>query len=298
MDRLKLLATKLLRDSHCDAVAVGLLDFNNHTFHCFEVMEGDIDSHTEGIYFDLASLTKPLTNSFVHIANNINDPKLELLLNHRAGLPSWGLLSTSNWKEQLLSYPIKESETNYSDFSANRYMLEVEKQLDQSYPDIVYKNFAGQIYNWLTLPESKVVLQNGYYVGKANFGKVHDPNAYNIKEFMSHAGLFGTIESVCRALVEFDKEYDLLGKMDIPSPYRFFNGFDTVANPDSTLAGAGCGPHTFGHLGFTGTSFWIDPSKKVGHVILTNSTKYHWFSKKELNQFRRELGEKVWADQT
>ena len=48
---------------------------------------------------------------------------------------------------------------------------------------------------------------------------------------------------------------------------RFILGFDTVQNPSNTLAGAGCSDSCFGHLGFTGTSFWIDAKKEIGHII-------------------------------
>jgi CubicO group peptidase (beta-lactamase class C family) len=296
MDNIKLSAAEFLIDSHSDAVAVGIIDFSDHTFNSFELLDGDIRRPgKDGIYFDLASLTKPLTNSFVHIAENIKDKNLELLLNHRAGIPSWGLLSTSNWKEQILSYDIKESETLYSDYSANRYMLEVEKLTGKEYKDLVFKNFRGHIIHWLDLPASKLTLQNGYYHKKPNIGKVHDPNAFNIKEFMSHAGLFGTIDGVCRALVEFDRVHQLIDKMNQDCEHRFLNGFDRVLDPNNTLAGKGCGKRTFGHLGFTGTSFWVDPEKKLGQVILTNATKYYWYDKKELNEFRKIVGEEVWS---
>jgi CubicO group peptidase (beta-lactamase class C family) len=77
--------------------------------------------------------------------------------------------------------------------------------------------------------------------------------------------------------------------------HRFAYGWDRVENPGNTLAGAGCGPSTFGHLGFTGTSIWIDPEKGLGHVILSNATKYHWYDKVGLNDIRRAIGEKVWS---
>ena len=43
-------------------------------------------------------------------------------------MPAWGLLPNFGWKEQILNYSIKESETLYSDFSALRVMLELEKK--------------------------------------------------------------------------------------------------------------------------------------------------------------------------
>jgi CubicO group peptidase (beta-lactamase class C family) len=51
---------------------------------------------------------------------------------------------------------------------------------------------------------------------------------------------------------------------------------------------------TFGHLGFTGTSIWIDPQKKKGHVILTNATKKYYYDRQGLNDLRRQIGEAIW----
>lgn len=302
MDKIKLLAAEFLLDNcdNCDAIAIGILNFKDHTFDSFELLDGDISPNNGGIYFDLASLTKPLTNSFVHIANSINDEKLNLLLNHQAGLPAWGLLSRSNWKEQILSYPILESNALYSDFSAIRYMLEVEKKLERSYKNLVFENLSDQIYFWKDLTEDKLTLQNGYHRQKPNFRGVHDPNAYNIGSFMPHAGLFGTIEGVCKSLLYFARDYSLLDIMQNISrkknEARFFLGFDTVSDPINTLAGSGCSEFTFGHLGFTGTSFWIDPVKKIGHVILTNATKNYWYQKTLLNQYRKDIGKAVWEN--
>ena len=82
------------------------------------------------------------------------------------------------------------------------------------------------------------------------------------------------------------------------SQNRFENGWDRVEDPSSTLAGAGCSNRTFGHLGFTGTSIWIDSVKKLGHVILSNATKNYWYDKKSLNIYRRNLGKLVWENQS
>ena len=76
--------------------------------------------------------------------------------------------------------------------------------------------------------------------------------------------------------------------------HRFSYGWDRVENPANTLAGVGCGAYSFGHLGFTGTSIWIDPDRMIGHVILSNATKNHWFDKVGLNSIRRAVGEYVW----
>ncbi len=297
MDKLIQRSHELTIDSSCDGVAVGIIDFEKNSYRSFEVCNGITNIEKAEIYFDLASLTKPLTNSFVKIAENINDKDLDLVLNHRGGIPAWGLLSKSDWREQILSYPIKESDTLYSDFSALRFMLEIENQTKKSYQDLVFKNLDPDIKFWMDLEGSEHCLQNGFYHGKQNVGVVHDPNAFNLATFTSHAGLFGTVDGVVKSLIQFNKDHNLLDEMHSllgKDHHRFINGFDTVSDPENTLAGKGCSARTFGHLGFTGTSFWIDTEKKLGHVILSNSTKYYWYDKKELNSFRTEIGQLIW----
>ena len=122
MNKIREATETFCKHSDCDAVAVAKLDFNNHSFESVLVFDEKIELDNKKIYFDLASLTKPLTNSLVRIANYIDDTDLNLVLNHRGGLPAWGLLSNKNWKEQILSYKIQSSETLYSDFSALRFM--------------------------------------------------------------------------------------------------------------------------------------------------------------------------------
>jgi serine-type D-Ala-D-Ala carboxypeptidase len=46
-------------------------------------------------------------------------------------------------------------------------------------------------------------------------------------------------------------------------------GFDGKSEVGSS-AGAHCSMAAFGHLGFTGTSLWIDPEQSVAVCLLTN----------------------------
>ena len=75
---------------------------------------------------------------------------------------------------------------------------------------------------------------------------------------------------------------------------RFILGFDRVTDPENTLAGKGASLNTFGHLGFTGTSFWIDLEKMKGSVILTNATQTYWYERSGLAQLRKALGSAIW----
>ncbi len=267
-----------------------MIDFNQKTIEVVEVGE-------DGTYFDLASITKPLTNSLSYfLSPTFFSPELLLCLNHRAGIPSWGLLPVPGWKAQVLSYPIKESETLYSDISALRVLLELEKK------GIKEKQLCESIWDkemiyWLDLPSGAKTLQTGIVNGEPNFGQVHDPNARAIREFCSHAGIFATIQGTCRTFLNFEEKTGFISKVrsDLTlHSHRFSFGWDRVSDPNNTLAGKGCGPYTFGHLGFTGTSFWVDPDKRVGQVLLTNATKKHWFDKNVLNDMRRAIGETIW----
>jgi CubicO group peptidase (beta-lactamase class C family) len=295
VDKYLAYANEFLEKSNSDGVAVAILDFKSNDFKHFELENKKVNKGEGTIYFDLASLTKPLVNGFSYISESISDPKLELLVNHRAGLPAWGLLPKSGWRDQIMAYDIAESKTEYSDFSALRYMLELEKLTGKTAQDICKKNTNDKIVFWKDL-KNEHVLQNGFIEKCSNFGKVHDPNAYNLDVFTSHAGLFGTIDGLANSIIDFNQKHDLLGKFKTKSESRFKCGFDTVENTENTLAGNGCSSTTFGHLGFTGTSLWIDPELEVGHLILSNATKLYWFDKKELNILRKKIGSLVWEN--
>jgi hypothetical protein len=292
--------SSLLRFGPMDAVAVGIINFKTESFDCFEMLNRNGVSKVSfdpRIFFDLASLTKPLTNSLSYFLRPEAFSKDMLLcLNHRGGIVSWGLLPCSGWKEQIRSYRIHESETLYSDFSALRVMLELEAN------GINQKDLCSSVWDektvfWSDLPRDAFCLQTGFKDAIPNFGKVHDPNAWTVKNFCSHAGLFASVDSLCRTLVNYQKKTSFISKVqdDLNThKNRFVFGWDRVENPNNTLAGRGCGPSTFGHLGFTGTSIWIDPDRMQGHVILSNAVKNHWFDKANLNDLRRAVGELVW----
>jgi CubicO group peptidase (beta-lactamase class C family) len=112
-------------------------------------------------------------------------------------------------------------------------------------------------------------------------GEVHDDNTYAMGGVSGQAGLFGTVDGVA-AVAEAWLHSSLSGsglfdsrlvaqfwtKSAVPDSTRAL-GFDTPSPRDSQ-AGGGFGPRTVGHLGFTGTSLWIDPDRGLTVVLLTN----------------------------
>ncbi len=112
-------------------------------------------------------------------------------------------------------------------------------------------------------------------------GAVHDENAYAVGGIEGHAGLFGSVFSVYRLLWALMQAYHEGDDSEIfqRDLVRLFLtrdekigralGFDAPARSDSS-AGKYFSSESVGHLGFTGTSFWMDLKKKIIVVLLTN----------------------------
>jgi hypothetical protein len=284
---------------HFDSLAVGIIDFKKKSFDSFE-LQANVFSSNPYLYFDLASLTKPLTNSAVYLKYpQYFDQSTLLLLNHRAGLPMGGLLSRFNWREQLEAYQIAESSSLYSDYSSLRCMLEIEKKSGKTLRELCSYYFDPELVFWKDLPAGAFCPETGVRNKKIICGEVHDNNCFNISEFISHAGLFATIGGLCRSLLNLEEQTLFCEQVEKIFPLqksedRFILGFDRVTDLENTLAGMGCSKFTFGHLGFTGTSFWIDLEKKKAAVILTNATQSYWYERSGLAELRKNLGSAIW----
>lgn len=112
-------------------------------------------------------------------------------------------------------------------------------------------------------------------------GVVHDDNAWALggHGLCGHAGLFGTADDIARFGAELlDALAGRSGWLDPPWIRRLVAprpggslraGFDS-RSPGGSAAGDRAGADTFGHLGFTGTSFWCDPAARAVTVLLAN----------------------------
>lgn len=288
----------LMQNQNFDTLAVGLVDFKTHEIHSYLYHDkrGILE---QNLFFDLASMTKPLTMGAAFIKHNeLRTKEIQLLIEHRAGLPAWSILSRDNWKEHIEAFPIKESKTEYSDLSALRVKIEMEMIAKKDIKELCHYYWDSELMHWMDLDGQNCV-ETGFRRGHVIKGEVHDPNAYNLPTFCSHAGMFGTIEGVCRSLLNLDREVNLLSTMKKniehkPADQRYCWGWDTVQNSEDTLAGPGASKMVFGHLGFTGTSMWIDSEKQKGIVILSNATQNYWYQKEGINHIRRTLGTQFW----
>lgn len=107
-------------------------------------------------------------------------------------------------------------------------------------------------------------------------GQVHDDNCWSMGGYAGHAGAFGTAADVlqfARACMSgFFSPMTLQvmwTRVARPEGCERTPGWDTPSGPEPS-AGRHFGPGSIGHLGFTGTSLWIDPAAGIAVTLLTN----------------------------
>lgn len=111
----------------------------------------------------------------------------------------------------------------------------------------------------------------------------HDERAYFMGGIAGHAGLFSTAEDISKYAfmllnggsyggenVIDEEVVSLFTSHQSPLNHRGL-GFDRKSEGFSS-AGELTGSQTFGHLGFTGTSLWIDPDENIAIILLANRT--------------------------
>jgi len=149
-------------------------------------------------------------------------------------------------------------------------------------PDAVRRRFAAT--------------ENCPWRGRIVWGEVHDPNASVMGGVAGHAGLFATADDVLsyaqqlvdvwhgrsevfpRALVRAAFE-----RQQLPPESDWALGWDTPTKGASS-SGAYFSERSVGHLGFTGTSLWIDLEREAIVVLLTN--RIHLVAKRSQYKLR------------
>ena len=220
---------------------------------------------------------------------------LRQALRHETGLPAWrNFYVECNGHRQSLAESLQRALGNgfnrqpqnqnhselYSDIGFMILGRLIEKnagrQLNEEWAD-----FAKSVgfNNFLSLGSSAMIdgrraVPTAYchLRGRELVGEVHDENAWAMGGFTGHTGLFGSGPSIC----EFMQK---LWQSDIGNKIIMAN-FDQAGSSGESLLGwrkgrdssssafalgRGCG-----HLGFTGTAFWVDPQSLAFAVVLTN----------------------------
>ncbi len=143
--------------------------------------------------------------------------------------------------------------------------------------------------------------------GRLVHGEVHDENASVMRGIAPHAGLFSSVRDCARFARLWLNEGVLDGKRHLASEtIRMFRkrdnraagsswalGWDTVT-PGASTSGQYFSAESYGALGFTGTSIWIDPGAEIAVVLLTNRvhpTRENWGIKRLRPEFHDAVRE-------
>jgi CubicO group peptidase (beta-lactamase class C family) len=263
---------------------------------------------SETTVFDLASLTKPIVTAPLtlkwHETKRLNlealvssslpafvrqeEMTLRHLLSHTSGLPAYLPIheefhgSQKSYQEiknrfieeiQQVALEARVGEKRiYSDlgFILLGFILE---NIGQERLDTLFRQEIVQEWNltgldFHRLPFSGDVRETAAtetcsWRNKTLQGEVHDDNAYVLGGVAGHAGLFGNAGAVEKFIHSFWQRWNE-GKNFNPDL-----GWDRVSRPQSQ-AGTFFGPQAFGHLAFTGCSFWLDPADQKYVILLSN----------------------------
>lgn len=135
-------------------------------------------------------------------------------------------------------------------------------------------------------------------------GEVHDERAWFMDGVSGHAGLFGSVRDIAtysylllNGGMYGGRQYlspetiDLFIGERSPLNRRGY-GFDRKSRGFST-AGSLTSELTFGHTGFTGTSFWVDPEEDISIILLTNRTYPSRTYGSEISRVRARIADAV-----
>ena len=221
------------------------------------------------------------------------------LLGHRAGLPAWkdlvfalpeprsaGSAEARYAVRALVRMAARERDVRrgveYSDLGYLLAGMLLEERLGL---DLAAQTGLGGVF----LPEvvGRQVAPTGWCPWRRRevaLGEVHDPNAWVLGGVAGHAGLFGTAAGVgrwARGLLRRSRgeatgcRLDAIAQ-DVVSAFwareqggSWVLAWDTKSETGSS-AGTRISHDSVGHLGFTGTSVWIDRRRDLVVVLLSN----------------------------
>lgn len=114
-------------------------------------------------------------------------------------------------------------------------------------------------------------------------GEVQDENASVMGGVAGHAGVFSTAQDLAlfansmmsgssdsRSLLRPETLAMFTRRESTPEGTSRALGWDTPSQPSQS--GRHLSPDSYGHLGYTGTSLWIDPARQLSITLLTNRT--------------------------
>lgn len=249
---------------------------------------------------DRFNLDQPLVDLLPSFAGD--DPRrrlvtLRMLLAHSSGLPAYVklFLNARNKEEllrQALEVPLASDPGSRAEYSDIGFIL-LGEVLERLTAEPLDKFCKREIFNPLELVTMMFNPPRHPYKGwsvpteddrtfrhRLIQGEVNDENASVMDGVAGHAGCFSTVLDVSvfaqcilqggSPLVKKETLEIFTRRQDSPSGTSRALGWDTPSQPSQS--GRYFSSRSYGHLGYTGTSLWIDPDRQLSVTLLTNRT--------------------------
>jgi CubicO group peptidase (beta-lactamase class C family) len=251
----------------------------------------------------LLDLEAPVTAIVPEFAGQLtdNDPRrgevnLRMLLAHSSGLPAYEkLFLRARTREDLLqtafSTPLAAApgaRAEYSDIGFIILGAVLERLADESLDVFCQREIFGPLGMTHTTFKPSSALKHSIpptaddrtFRHRIIQGEVQDENASVLGGVAGHAGLFSSAEDLAIfAHAVLNGGYPILRSSTIelfsrresaPEGTSRALGWDTPSAPSQS--GKYFSSRSFGHLGYTGTSLWIDLERQLSISLLTNRT--------------------------
>lgn len=252
---------------------------------------------------DLDARLGDLLPGFVVGASSREKIKVTLrsLLAHSSGLPGYGQLfaahsTSAGVMRGALQTPLEAPPGTRAEYSDIGFIL-LGKALEVLAGDLLPRFFAREIAAPLGLASTRFcpppdwrdgippTEHDYWYRNRVIQGEVQDENCYALGGASGHAGLFSNALDVLKFAAcilsggKTETGFQLFRSSTVelfaarhsePAGTTRALGWDTPGDPSS--AGKYFSPRSIGHLGYAGTSLWIDPERLLAAVLLTNRT--------------------------
>jgi CubicO group peptidase (beta-lactamase class C family) len=221
---------------------------------------------------------------------------LHMLLAHSSGLPAYEkLFLKARDRDELLGAalhtPLKHepgSTAEYSDIGFIILAAALERLAQDALDHfcrheifgplgMAHTTFDPPLHWWSMIPPTA---DDQGFRQRIIQGEVQDENASVLEGVAGHAGLFATAQDLAifahtmllggRPIVRPTTLALFTRRESAPANTSRALGWDTPSVPSQ--AGKYFSDHSFGHLGYTGTSLWIDPERQLSVTLLTNRT--------------------------
>ncbi|BCX06125.1 MAG: esterase [Candidatus Roseilinea sp.] len=251
------------------------------------------------------------------------------LLSHSAGLPAWLPLwkMAAEWQHTLPAAEVRRrlretvfatafayrpgTRVVYSDIGLLLIGFAIERLAGETLRETVRNRVTAPLgldsITYGPIPCDMAAPTELYaHQGRRMCGEVHDENAFAFGGVAGHAGLFGTahdvaafgealrcaLASVRETVLRQETLAEMVRLQVQEGDVRRGLGFALRSSNPAAMSYP-LGEGAFGHLGFTGTALWVDPSRALVLACLTNHIYYGRAGEDTLTPFRAALARTV-----